>query len=1258
VGFLIDKAYIMISTKINVDTSELLKAFKLLESQGKLTADNIDKAFNNSLKIEVDSSDFKKIETEATTMFGKLKNNLKGSFDMSQILNFSAGGLVTGAVEKGLSLVAEGFSRAIEKGSEFEKQLNAVGAVTGQSGEALDKIGESALELSKTFGGDANAQLGAFQGILSKFGAQLAETPQYLNEVTKNVNLLAKAGGIDATTAMNSLTDVMMQFGVDVTDGATAAKESARYMNVLAASAQVGSAEITDVSASILQVGVTAKSAGLSLEETNSAIQILAGGGKKGSEAGVALRNSLQYLQKQSGEGEKVLAKMGLTTLQLGKTLGKEGLDNTLKLVGEGLKKLGGQTEQNQAMFQLFGADASAMGILLKGSAGQMDEFTKAMTGTQSGVEQAQVNMQGFSESMSRLKANIDAILIKSFLNIKEVITTVFDAIFIFFNNTVVPFFDTIFNSIGEAFSPLINEVTNLYNQFMSLFDGMGSGIDILSTLKVYWETLGQVIGVVIQIALQPSLLIIRAIVKVYSLLYEGIQFVIDKFKEFTKEGSAVGGIIDWIKEKFFDLLKGIQFVGNYVSRFLEKLGLVGNNVFDGVKDSIAELRNSAKGLTMLELEKEQEKIIRNIIKQQKENKITQEQADKLLDYTKKIKAGATEVAEEEKKTTEEIKNQVDLTKQIADAKAKMQDFLASVQKTNIALGGTTIFGDEETKKIKTISDEIKLLDKQIKNEKDNAGKLAILDKQIVLAKEIENMFGKDFATLEYQTAVAQIKLQTQEAIIKGLEGGIVQADADKFKGFIDKLNKEKYKIEANLDLTPQQASEQLQKANEQVISDLIKSNIIKDKSKLFKAIEILNAEMQTKINDLSNKEFGKTGSGLSALENSRREIEKSILDEQIKNADLLQKRKIDSMEEGFDKEMALLEYNTKKEREEYKGNTEFLLLIDEDYNKKKAEINKKYNKDIFGDIIKSLTDGFSKIDYTSIFKKKETAFDESLNEDRANLLTSLQQNEISYEEYSERLNEIDRNRRETQKEGNSEFIQGLNQTLALSFENSNMLVSNSLSKSFEENSKKLQDLEITSEQFTTNITDNIGVALGGVMLATAQAGLEGRDLLKSLLINTIDAATAMVNAWAGALFVKEMTEKPFGTGALTYAAYMLGANALLGIGRAYVNSFKDGVINLQGAGTSTSDSIPAMLSKGESVINARSTAQNEPYLRFINNGGDMSKLVNMNMNTKNIENLLYTNNELLRSKNFNPSINNVNKFNVSSTSIKVVRGR
>jgi hypothetical protein len=301
----------------------------------------------------------------------------------------------------------------------------------------------------------------------------------------------------------------------------------------------------------------------------------------------------------------------------------------------------------------------------------------------------------------------------------------------------------------------------------------------------------------------------------------------------------------------------------------------------------------------------------------------------------------------------------------------------------------------------------------------------------------------------------------------------------------------------------------------------------------------------------------------------------------------------------------------------------------------------------MFKNLAKSLTDGFSKIDYTSIFKKKETAFDESLNEDRANLLTSLQQNEISYEEYSERLNEIDRNRRETQKEGNSAFIQGLNETLAVAFENSNTMITDTLTNSIKK-----------TDAFTTGLNDNITLALMSVATATTEMALNGQNLMKSLLQNVIKTSQIMFNAYAAPLLLKSNLERPFGLGTPEWIALMILGNATLGLAQSALAGFKDGVINLQGAGTSRSDSIPAMLSKGESVINARSTAQNEPYLRFINNGGDMSKLVNMNMNTKNIENLLYTNNELLRSKNFNPSINNVNKFNVSSSSIKVVRGR
>lgn len=56
-------------------------------------------------------------------------------------------------------------------------------------------------------------------------------------------------------------------------------------------------------------------------------------------------------------------------------------------------------------------------------------------------------------------------------------------------------------------------------------------------------------------------------------------------------------------------------------------------------------------------------------------------------------------------------------------------------------------------------------------------------------------------------------------------------------------------------------------------------------------------------------------------------------------------------------------------------------------------------------------------------------------------------------------------------------------------------------------------------------------------------------------------------------------------------------------IGVAKSIGFKEGVIDLKGPGTGTSDSIPARLSRGESVINAESTSRSMELLEGINSG-------------------------------------------------------
>jgi TP901 family phage tail tape measure protein len=1020
----------MISTKINIDTSGIIKAFDLLEKEGKLTAEAVNKSFKENIKIEVDTSDLKKVETEAKTTIGKLKDSLKGSFDLSQIMNFSAGGLVTGAIEKGLSLVTEGFTQAIEKGSEFEKQLNAVGAITGQSGQALDDLGNSALELSTQFGGSVNAQLGAFQGILSKFGGELANTPKALEEVTKNVNLLAKAGGLDATQSMNALTDAMLQFGVDVTNPNEVAKESARFMNLLSASAKVGAAEIPELAESILQVGVSAKSAGVSAEEITGAIQRLAVGGKKGSEAGIGLRNVLGLLQKQSGEGEKILDKMGLTTLKLGESLGKDGLAKTLDLVKNGLNNFGSQTEKNQAILQLFGAENSTVAGLLLENTKQITEFTKASTGTTSGLEQAKINMQGFSESMSRLKANIDAGLIKSFMVVKQVIADTF--VFLkpllnfnqeLFNSTYISFygsiFSTVFGIIKSTLADTWKSITDIIDIFKSMFKETKSGIDIFKILGTVFEVLGRIIGTALTIPFQIVHKTIQAFLYVIKEVILFVKGLGDRFNEFVKSSQFMQDFVEAVTTKFKEMGKWIFDTSKKVTGFLQSIGLLSKD--KSVKDVNTDLK----------------------------------EVNETAGQTAPIIAG----------TTEEVKNETKAVK-------SLQQQYDELYQATIKLAEKQNFGIQYEKNIKKLEE-----------------------------------FKQKFKDIETSKAMVDFRLADNSVFIPDTTLNGLKTEIDNYfaKEKIELSLKPKISTSTALDIIPKKEATQLEK-------------------------------------DLSN---------------------------------------------------------------------------------------------IFVDTFK----GF---DYTSIFKKRNEEVDVSLDKDRASLLTSLQKNEIDYEEYASRLNEIDSQRRETQKEGNSAFLNGLNETFALSFESANTVITETLNNSMQK-----------TDAFTTGLSENITLALMSVASATTEMALSGDSLLKSLVVNTIKAARAMFNAYMAPLLAAEVLRENW-LGFAKFLGYQILGNSLLGVAEGYANSFKDGVINLQGAGTSRSDSIPAMLSRGESVINARSSAINEPYLRYVNNGGSITNL----LNTAKLEGLMIANNNILMQKEFSPRIVNENRFNVSSNNIRVIRGR
>lgn len=117
-------------------------------------------------------------------------------------------------------------------------------------------------------------------------------------------------------------------------------------------------------------------------------------------------------------------------------------------------------------------------------------------------------------------------------------------------------------------------------------------------------------------------------------------------------------------------------------------------------------------------------------------------------------------------------------------------------------------------------------------------------------------------------------------------------------------------------------------------------------------------------------------------------------------------------------------------------------------------------------------------------------------------------------------------------------------------------------------------------------------------------------SFLKSMLTSILNAIEIAVNAYYAQILAKEIASKSWG-GVASAAALMVLIKAAFSGAKALVKGFSTGGY-VQGAGTGTSDSIPARLSNGESVMTAKATSMFSPILSAFNQlGGGVPIVVN-----------------------------------------------
>lgn len=291
----------------------------------------------------------------------------------------------------------------------LNQKLSELSAITGVTGQGLKEIETAARQTAKTFGTNASDNIESYKMILSQLSPEIAKNSQAMQRMGENVNILSKQMGGNTIAATEVLTTSLNQFGVSMDDPIEAAKIMGEMMNVMSAAAQQGSAELPQIQQALQQVGMVAKTTGLSFAETNAYIQLLDQAGKKGSEGGVALRNVLTTLSE--GRFTSKLAADGLR--QAG--ISVDYLADTSVPLSQRLKSLRKIQHDTALMTKVFGKENMAAAIAMINTADQAQEMAQSIEGTSSAMEQANIIMENSAEKNARLKAQVEDFKISLF---------------------------------------------------------------------------------------------------------------------------------------------------------------------------------------------------------------------------------------------------------------------------------------------------------------------------------------------------------------------------------------------------------------------------------------------------------------------------------------------------------------------------------------------------------------------------------------------------------------------------------------------------------------------------------------------------------------------------------------------------------------------------------------------------------------------------------------------------------------------------
>nr|WP_294682464.1 phage tail tape measure protein [uncultured Anaerotignum sp.] len=329
---------------------------------------------------------------------------------------------------------------AVKTAADFDSSMSQVAAVSGASGDDLERLRDKAREMG------AQTKFSASEAADAMNYMAMAgwKTEDMLGGVEGIMNLAA-ASGEDLAAVSDIVTDGLTAFGLS-------AQDSGRMADVMAAASSNANTNVSMLGESYKYCASTAGAMGYSLEDVTESLGLMANAGVKGSQAGNTLKNAMINLAKPT---DAMAAAMEQYNISITNTDGS--MKSWNEVVANLRASLGGlsEAEQTAAVATLFGKEATAgMLSVINAAPADIEKLNGAILNSSgSAKEMAETMQDNLNGQLKELQSQLSELAI----------------------------------SIGEVLMPVIRSIVQhlkgLVEKFNSLSDGQKKVIVVVGLL-------------------------------------------------------------------------------------------------------------------------------------------------------------------------------------------------------------------------------------------------------------------------------------------------------------------------------------------------------------------------------------------------------------------------------------------------------------------------------------------------------------------------------------------------------------------------------------------------------------------------------------------------------------------------------------------------------------------------------------------------------------------------------------------------------